>query len=134
LEAECRAETQKWIEQHRPEVVITGFHLMNDWLSGYGLEVPGDIGLVHYSLADDTPGWSGVDPDAERIGEAAVDLLTAHILRNEYGTPEQPKLMRFGGRWVEGDTTRRVREVETPQDVEPPGYSHSLEWYDRELF
>jgi hypothetical protein len=68
------------------------------------------------------------------MGASVVDLLTAHILRNQYGTPDPPKHMKFGGHWVEGTTTRRVRVVELPQDVEPPGFSHSLEWFYGEVF
>jgi len=130
----CRKEVLKWVYRYQPDVVITGFCYFKDWLVEAGLDVPGDLGVTHYSLADDTPGWSGVDPEPEKIGAAAVDLLTAHILRNEYGTPRQPKRMRFGGKWVEGTTTRILREMSVPQDVEPPGYSHSLEWYYHEFF
>jgi DNA-binding LacI/PurR family transcriptional regulator len=123
-----------WVTTYQPDAVISGFYHAKEWLESMGISVPGDIGLVHYALADDTEGWSGLDPGAERMGAAAVDLLTAHIQRNEYGTPEMPKHMKFGGRWVEGATTRRVRKVKVPQDVEPPGFSHSLGWFEREVF
>ncbi len=129
-----RKEVLNWVDRYQPDAVITGFCFLRGWLEEAGQDVPGDIGITHYSLADDTPGWSGVDPRPEMIGAAAVDLLTAHILRNEYGTPAQPKRMRFGGRWVQGATTRKQRDVFVPQDVEPPGYSHSLEWYHHEFF
>jgi DNA-binding LacI/PurR family transcriptional regulator len=131
---ECEQKFKAWVKKHQPDAVISGFNQAKSWLESLGISVPRDMGLAHYSLADDTPGWSGLDPAPEQMGVAAVDLLTAHILRNEYGTPRLPKHMKFGGRWVEGKTTRQVRMVDVPQDVEPPGFSHSLEWFHREVF
>ncbi len=123
----------EWIERYRPDCMVTGFMHARGWLEDMGLSVPGDIGVVHYQMADDTPGWSGIDPFPEAMGAAAVDLLTAHIQRNEYGTPALAKHMKFAGRWVEGQTTRRVRDLPTPEDLDPASHSHTVEWFMREI-
>lgn len=132
-EQACRRKFEDWVRKTKPDCVISGFHHPAEWLRGMGLDVPGDIGLAHYRLADDTPGWSGIDPDPEAMGAAVVDLLSAHIQRNEYGTPSLAKHMKFAGNWAQGSTTRRVRKLPEREDADPPSHSHSLDWYQNEF-
>ncbi|MEX0325289.1 MAG: LacI family DNA-binding transcriptional regulator [Puniceicoccaceae bacterium] len=96
----------EWIRKEQPDVVLTTFYQALHWLRDAGYNVPGDIGIAHLGLTDDTRNWSGVDYRAEAIGSAAVDLLTAHIVRNEFGIPAIPKRMRIPGIWRDGETAR----------------------------
>lgn len=129
----ARKRFAEWIKRYRPDCMVTGFMHARGWLEDMGVSVPDDIGVAHYRMADDTPDWSGIDPFPEAMGAAAVDLLTAHIQRNEYGTPALAKHMKFAGRWVEGQTTRRIRDVSPPKDFDPASHSHTVEWFMREI-
>lgn len=144
-EEACRKKFEAWVRDTEPDCILTGFLHPRKWLAGMGVQVPEHMGLAHYRLADDTPGWSGIDPYAEAMGAATVDLLSAHIQRNEYGTPELAKHMRFTGNWVAGETTRSMRAAATDGDgsadgdveggedlqIDPRSHTHSMEWFQR---
>jgi LacI family transcriptional regulator len=128
-EETSRKRFLKWIKEHQPDVIMTTFFHARDWLEQEGITVPGDVGLAHLSLAPDVAGWSGIDAGPEAIGSAAVDMLVAHILRNEFKSPLVPKLMRLPGRWLSGDTTRRG-----PPDSDatlPLSHTHPHDWFER---
>lgn len=38
---------------------------------------------------------------------AAVDLVTAHLSRNERGLPDFSKNLRIEGEWIQGETVRQ---------------------------
>jgi hypothetical protein len=56
----------------------------------------------------------GIDQHAEAIGAAAVDQLVQSIRKGETGIPELPKQVLVGGSWIQGATTRQVREGAPP--------------------
>jgi hypothetical protein len=95
----------KWLKEHRPDVLLTVVGKTKDWLDQMGLVPPRDIGLAHISLGPYEQGWSGVYPQPEELAAAAVDLLSAHLVRNESGRPECSKVVLVKGVWVPGTTT-----------------------------
>lgn len=132
-EQACEKAFADWVRNQKPDCIISGFMHPRKWLTAMGLSIPEDIGLAHYRLADETPGWSGIDSFPEAMGAAAVDLLSAHIQRNEYGTPEIAKHMKFTGEWIEGQSTRTLRRPKKSAELNPPSHSHSLEWFQTEF-
>ena len=132
-EQACEQKFVDWVRTHKPDCIISGFLHPMAWLKRMKIAVPEKIGLAHYRLADDTPGWSGIDPSPEAMGAAAVDLLSAHIQRNEYGTPTITKHMKFAGDWVEGETTRPLRSRIPREEPDPASHSHSIDWFLREF-
>ena len=96
-----------WLESGKPDVVICGNLEVRSWLESTGRRIPQDIGLAHVDLSPSEPGWSGIDQRHDRIAAAAVDVVTAHLSRNERGIPEYPKNLRIEGQWVPGTTVRR---------------------------
>ncbi|MCC5847501.1 MAG: LacI family DNA-binding transcriptional regulator [Verrucomicrobia bacterium] len=124
--AESRFRT--WFQKEKPDAILCTFAHVRDWLTRE-TRVPEDTGLAHLVLADDTPGWSGIDVMPRQLGSAAVDLLAAHIQRNEYGSPEIPKLMRIPGIWRDGDSTLKPDRDLNP-DVDPPSHNHSYDWFE----
>ncbi len=95
----------QWVQRYRPDAIIADYNWVPAWLQKIGLNVPGDIGLVHPALGPDVEDWSGVDMRRALQASQAVDLVTAQLLRNESGIPEEPKTVILPGRWVPGKTT-----------------------------
>ncbi len=50
---------------------------------------------------------AGIDQQYALSGATAVDLVTAHIYRNEKGVPPHAKLVLSEGRWVAGDSLKQ---------------------------
>jgi LacI family transcriptional regulator len=96
----------RWLTRAKPDVVLCENFEVRTWITESGLRIPKDIGLAHLSLGPLEAGWSGINPHRERIASAAADLLTAHLQRNERGTPPFPKEISIDGSWVSGKTTR----------------------------
>lgn len=102
--AECLERFRTWYERHRPDAILTTFHQAADWLGELGLRAPRDVALAHLAIAEEDSHWAGVNVGARELGSAAVDLLAAHIMRNEYGKPDHPKHMSITGYWQDGQT------------------------------
>ncbi len=96
----------KWLERGHFDAVLCGNNEVKTWLGQMGYRIPQDLGLAHFDLGPAEPDWSGVDSEIGPIGESAVDMVTAHLLRNETGTPRFTKVMNIEGIWVDGETTR----------------------------
>ena len=105
---------QPWLEKFRPDVVISTEPFVLRWLEEFGYQVPRDIAFVTTSYASslfDRP-ISGIDERPEVIGASAVDLLVAHLQRNEFGIPAVAKEVNLPGVWT-GDQTAPPRTPET---------------------
>jgi LacI family transcriptional regulator len=89
----------RWLDQYKPDAILTTFVQIRDWIAHMSDEAVRSILVAHVGLSEDDPGWTGVDVRAEVIGSGAIDLLAAHINRNEYGIPEFPKNMIVTGTW-----------------------------------
>ena len=121
-----------WVKAQKLDAVIVTFNQAVRWLEAAGKRVPGDIAVAHMGLGPDVPEWSGVSFQDAEIGGAAIDLLTAHIMRNEYGLPRHPKLMRIAGEWHDGETTTRPKGQ--LRAFLPASQSHSMEWFESEFW
>ena len=50
----------QWLEKEKPDVIACMFsEKVKGWLEKYGLNVPGDIGLVTLGTASESPSASG---------------------------------------------------------------------------
>ncbi len=96
------AEVAAWAREHRPDAVICTHPEVATGLQNRGLKLQDPIKVVHMNLAADVIGWSGIDQRRDLLGRAAVDMLTAHLVRNEVGVPPYAKQMRIEGVWVDG--------------------------------
>lgn len=95
-----------WIEQHRPDVIVSGNHLIIDVLRELKLRVPRDIGAVCPTLPSADTDLAGVVEDSRRIGAIAVDQLVSMINRGERGIPEHPMRIHLEGSWWAGKSLR----------------------------
>lgn len=93
-----------WIEKERPDVIVCCDHALLEACQQLDKRVPEDIGLAHLHLADDVGDWAGIDPFEKRQAAAVMDLLSAHLQRNERGLPAFAKRVQIVGEWRDGWT------------------------------
>jgi len=96
----------QWLIRSRPDVVLATHFAVAGWLKQLKFKIPDDLGLAHTNLGPLERGWSGINQRDELIGASAVDLLSAHLQRNERGIPLHAKRMAVQGCWMDGQTTR----------------------------
>lgn len=99
---------KRWVNRHRPDVIVCNDQRVRGILESWGHDIPGDLGLVHLSLGPDTPDWSGMFMDGRQIGAACVDLLISQIQHNQRGVPRDAYEMLLRSRWLKGKTTRSL--------------------------
>lgn len=108
LETPASAKAQsifgKYVKAHRLDAVLISNLESLDWCRGLKLRVPRDIALVHVSLGPRDKDFSGVDPRQTVLASSAVDLVTAHLQRNERGEPPFRKRMLIPGVWRDAGT------------------------------
>lgn len=90
-----------WWDRHRPQVVLSTSPGVAE-LAEEGLRVPDDVALVKLLLWDAGEGVAGVRPGYERLGAAAVNLLAGQLQHDEFGVPEDSKIVQVEGRWCGG--------------------------------
>jgi DNA-binding LacI/PurR family transcriptional regulator len=99
-------QLSEWVNKYRPDVVLCQRNETKPWLEQNGYRVPEDLGVAHLSLAPDVAGWSGVNPNLEDIGGAAVELVVQQLKMNERQPPRTCHELFVEGRWIDGRTTR----------------------------
>lgn len=96
----------EWVKREQLDCVITQYpdhyHILRD----IGMTPPAKIGFAMISTYRADSAVSGMYHDPFRIGSVAVDVVTAHIQRNEYGVPDIPKTTLIEPTWIEGETLR----------------------------
>ena len=97
-----------WVEEHRPDAIISIHEEVKTWIAQMDLKVPEEIALVHLDRDEELPDWSGLDQNNPLIGAAAVDLLVGQLHRNEFGLPEFQKATHVQSTWVDGPTAREA--------------------------
>jgi len=103
-----KASFLKWVEKHKPQVVLTYDRGSERWLIDAGYNIPDDIGFALLDSSSDQSGHiAGVDQLIEDIGRAAINKLVANIEQNEMGIPQRPDFIRLGGIWREGETLKQ---------------------------
>jgi LacI family transcriptional regulator len=105
--AGARAPFLAWYKRHRPTAIISHVGEVRAWLEASGREVPSDVSLATLSRAFD-PTWSGIDQQEAEIGRRALELLVSLFQSGERGAPATPLRLLVEGRWIEGETTRRI--------------------------
>lgn len=97
---------QLWLEQYRPDVVVSNMPEPLHYLRELGYDVPGEIGYASIDRLQMDDPWAGIDQCSTRIGAAAVDLVVAQLRNNESGIPSYAKTVLADGVWRDGPTLR----------------------------
>ncbi len=96
----------RWLTEHRPDVVIAHDPLLLKWIEERGLRVPQDIGFVNPAHAGGLEYCTALDENTEQVGATAVDVLIEMIHRGERGVPKTPVCHLVEGVWHSGSTVR----------------------------
>ncbi|HEU5396985.1 MAG TPA: hypothetical protein VFV81_07450, partial [Verrucomicrobiae bacterium] len=94
---------RSWLDQQRPDAILTDVGELRDLLQRVGAAVPRDVGLAALSVLDGNAD-AGIDQNSEEIGRVAVQLLISLINHNERGIPHICREVLVEGRWVDGKT------------------------------
>ena len=104
----ARERFKRWVKSHRPDSIVTLHHEIKGWVEEMGLDVPGDVGLVHLDRVPDLEGWAGTRQNNESVGYAAIDLVVGQLHRNEMGIPPFQKCTFTNSTWIPGATVRKL--------------------------
>lgn len=96
-----------WFRRHRPDVVLTIWPEVRDWLLEAGESIPGTTGFALLSVPDESGNFSGIWENPQLIGSKAVELLVDMIHRGESGVPPTPICVLVEGIWIPGKTLAR---------------------------
>lgn len=109
-----REELLAWVEDQQLDCLISQDSNCYLTLKEARFNIPEKTGYAALSWQD---GWhdelqhiSGMYHDPYELGQVAVDLLTAHMQRNEQGLPQIPKTLTIDPVWREAETLRSAAE------------------------
>ena len=89
-------ELCKQYRKLKPDTLIVADQWLLEVLEARSGAQPGkDFFAISYSNAG--PACPGIDQRPALVGAAAIDMLSAHVIRGEAGIPEVPKLLRIPG-------------------------------------
>jgi LacI family transcriptional regulator len=94
---------ERWVQKSRVDCVLAFDTFALDALAAVGIHAPWDIGYVSYGGAPASV--SQINQNPQTVGAAAVDLLSAQVIRGECGFPASPKTLLIEGKFVQGSTT-----------------------------
>lgn len=97
--------TVDWLRKHQADAIITNSTPRLETLTRGGIKIPDEMGYASLDCTNLDEEISGIDQQPILLGSAAVDMLTAHLHRNEIGIPQYPKIMTIQSRWRPGKTT-----------------------------
>jgi LacI family transcriptional regulator len=97
-----------WFRRYRPDVVISHFTEVIDWMEGCGAQVPETHGFASLNVVYRTRPCAGLNQQPRELGARAVEQVIAQIHRNELGLPEWPTTTTVPARWIEGPTVRKA--------------------------
>ncbi len=93
-----------WLHRHRPDAIVTLYHVVEDWLRHLRIRVPRDIALIQLESRPHKPSWAGVNQHNDLTGAAAVDLLVQMIHAGETALETAPRAMLIEPTWQKGST------------------------------
>lgn len=97
----------KWIQQFKPQCIIGLSSTTYQDLIGLGFSFPQDAGFVTLIQDDRYPRIAGIDLPHRLLATKAVDIVVEKLRLHKYGLPENPELILFAGRWVDGESLTR---------------------------
>lgn len=101
-----RQKLNQWLDQVKPDAILTDSAFLRRWLVECGYRVPEDIALATFTVLDGNID-AGIDQNSEEIGRAAMQMLISLINHHERGIPAIRRELLVEGKWVDGRTLPR---------------------------
>lgn len=106
-----KSSLKKMIEIRRPDVIISNYDEIAQWLAELGMRVPEDIGFLRLGLRGPAA-QAHTNLNGRILGSWMVDLLTSSLNRNETGLPAVPKRLVVPPVFVDGNSLRPADTVD----------------------
>jgi LacI family transcriptional regulator len=101
----------RWFDRHQPDVLITLYNVVFDWLVARKLRWPDDVGVIQLEWRAESPEVAGMDQHNDLTGAYAVDMVVSQVHSHEVGAPEFPRASLVSASWVDGPSVRNARAV-----------------------
>jgi LacI family transcriptional regulator len=98
-----RERLKIWIEEHRPDAILTADVVVPGLLRELGFRIGKDIAVAGTSVLD-IPVDAGIDQRSEAVGRVAVEMLVKQINIGERGEPSAPCRIMVESRWRDGSS------------------------------
>jgi len=96
----------RWLQQHQPDVILTLYNIVFDWLAAAKWRVPQDVGVIQLEWRTSRPDVAGMNQHNDMVGEAAVDMLIHKIYHHEFFDESFPRATLIGATWTDGTSVR----------------------------
>jgi LacI family transcriptional regulator len=100
------AEFARWMEENRPDALISFDTHVPGWLERLGLQVPRDIGFVVHDWTPAMAGYAGIYQRRDHLAASAVDLIVTQLSQHERGVPAVARQIMIPPLWVSGPSVR----------------------------
>jgi LacI family transcriptional regulator len=90
----------KWYRAFRPDVLLGCGPLVQMWMDESPLRVAKKAVVVNLELCEPDGKTWGVDEHAPAMGQAAAEVISGLLARNEKGVPSLPREILIEGTWV----------------------------------
>ena len=111
VEDRKQKDFETWFRKHQPDVVLSHFTDVIEWMEQCGARVPQTHGFATLNTIYCTRPVAGLDQQPRELGARAVELLIAQLQRNELGVPAWPTTTTVPAKWVDGPTVRKAKKV-----------------------
>ena len=101
------AAFSKWMNENRPDVLISFDTHVPEWLTRLGLRVPDDIGFVVHDWTPAMTSCAGIYQRRDHLAAAAVDLIVTQLSQHERGVPAVARQIMIPPQWINGPSVRK---------------------------
>lgn len=102
-----RKDLNKWVNKHKPDVVLSPNVLHHQWLLEAGFDIPGDLSFASLAPAIEEEGQiAQVQVGYRKIGSTAIDLLKTKLANEQLGPSDNPAVTLIRGKWIDGNSVQ----------------------------
>ena len=105
----------EWVQQTRPEVIVSSKPEHYNWLKQAGYRIPDDLSFAALGPAMEDEGEiAQVKVGYRKIGATAIDLLRTKLNNEMVGPLDNPAVTLIRGEWVDGASVCGRRKSQKP--------------------
>lgn len=104
VEERDKTALEKWLNQHKPDVILSGNHFLHNWMSEWGLLEQHATAYVNMSWVPEFSELAGTSHCFAEMGASAVDTVVSALQLNQTGLPDKPKTTLIAGEWKSGES------------------------------